>query len=113
MGWRNRERPAFTDRVRPDLVLCLAVVHHLAVGRGRPLAQVVEWLSDTGADVVVEVPHADDPMVRRLRRRSGLDLGYGLDTFDALVRECFDVVRTEALPGAPRTMYELSPRQPG
>ena len=36
LGWRSRERPAFVDRVRPDLVLCLAVVHHLALDEHRP-----------------------------------------------------------------------------
>jgi hypothetical protein len=31
LGWQGRERRALTDRVRPDIVLCLALVHHLAI----------------------------------------------------------------------------------
>ena len=65
LGWRSRERPAFVDRVRPDLVLCLAVVHHLALTNTVPLDEVVAFLADFGAPLVVEFPHRDDPMAAR------------------------------------------------
>ena len=35
LGWRTCERAAFVERVRPELVLCLAVVHHLALDEHR------------------------------------------------------------------------------
>ena len=47
LGWRNRERAAFAERVRPDVTLALALVHHLriggqrAAGRGRVVAQII------------------------------------------------------------------------
>ena len=46
LGWRNRERPAFVERVRPDLVLCLAVVHHLALTNTVPLDEIVAQQPD-------------------------------------------------------------------
>ena len=47
-GWRGTERRAFTDRQRPDLVLALALVHHLALAANVPLEQVVDWFADIG-----------------------------------------------------------------
>jgi hypothetical protein len=60
MGWRSRERAAFTERVRPDLVLCLAVVHHLALTNTAPFEHIVDLLADFDAPLVVEFPHPDD-----------------------------------------------------
>jgi hypothetical protein len=36
LGWQGRERRALTDRVRPDIVLCIALVHHLAIASNVP-----------------------------------------------------------------------------
>ena len=73
LGWRARERPSFVDRVRPDLVLCLAVIHHLALSGTVPFPEIVAFLHDFSAPLVVEMPHRDDPMAARLlaRKRAG------------------------------------------
>src|SRR5699024_8918680 len=39
-GWRGRERSPFQSRVDPDLVLCLAVVHHLAISDTVPFSEI-------------------------------------------------------------------------
>ena len=48
LGWRSRERPSFVERVRPDLVLCLAVIHHLALSNTVPFDEIVAFLHDFG-----------------------------------------------------------------
>lgn len=45
IGWRNRERAPFAERVQPDVTL--ALVHHLAIGANVPLPEVVDWLGGT------------------------------------------------------------------
>jgi SAM-dependent methyltransferase len=68
-GWRNTERPSFLDRATGhfDLVLCLAVLHHLVVGDGLPLAEVVDLIATLTTDVLVaEFVPADDPWCARL-----------------------------------------------
>jgi hypothetical protein len=44
IGWRNSERSTLIDRGRPELTLCLALVHHLSIGRNIPLRELVDWL---------------------------------------------------------------------
>ena len=107
LGWRSRERPSFVDRVRPDLVLCLAVVHHLALTNTVPLDEIVAFLADFGAPLVVEFPHDDDPMAARLlaRKRAGVFDAYHRDNWERALAARFDVHATETLPGGTRTLY--------
>lgn len=114
LGWRNRERAPFVDRVRPDLTLALALVHHLAVGANVPLPQVVEWLAGFGGRLVVEFVHVDDPMVTRLlsNKPAGLFDDYTREGFEALLAERFTVAATETLPGGTRTLYLVHPEGP-
>ena len=40
LGWRGEERPPLERRAKPDLVLALALVHHLAIGANVPLPRL-------------------------------------------------------------------------
>ena len=62
-GWGNTERQPFFQRVQPDLGLCLAVIHHLVSSESIPPELVAELLRSIDADVVLEIPSLDDPMV--------------------------------------------------
>jgi SAM-dependent methyltransferase len=110
-GWRNAERRAFTDRDRPDLVLGLALVHHLAIAANVPLPEVVAWLRSLEATVVVEFVAPHDPMAERLlaNKPPGLHRDYRLDTFEPLLARQFTVERREELPGGSRTLYLAIP----
>jgi hypothetical protein len=111
-GWRSRERPSFTERVRPDLVLCLAVVHHLALTNTVPFDQIVAYLADFGAPLVVELPHRDDPMAARLlaRKRTGLFDHYDLPQWEDALGERFVIDERRLLPSGRRTLYRCTPR---
>lgn len=68
-GWRNTERPSFLDRATGyfDCVLCLAVLHHLVVGDGLPLAAVVDLMATLSTDLLIaEFVPAEDPWCTRL-----------------------------------------------
>lgn len=43
-GWRSKERTALFARARPDALLALSVVHHLAIARNVPLEEIVQVL---------------------------------------------------------------------
>jgi ribosomal protein L11 methylase PrmA len=110
MGWRGSERLRLEERGRPDLVLALALVHHLAIGANVPLAAVVDWLADLGAALVIEFPAREDPMVVRLlsRKREDAHPDYGLENFEALLERRFTVARREQL--GSRMLFEARPR---
>jgi ribosomal protein L11 methylase PrmA len=112
LGWRGRERPALLDRGAPELTLCLALVHHLAITRSIPLPEIVAWLRGLGGEVVVEFPLREDPMVGRLlaAKNEGAHGDYDLERFESLLGEAFDVRRTERLPSGTRVLFEAAPR---
>ncbi len=112
LGWRGRERLALEDRGRPELTLCLALVHHLAITHNVPLAEIVDWLAGLGGELVLEVPTREDPMVQRLlaAKRDGAHEDYELDGIERLVEAAFAVRRREVLPSGTRVLLEASPR---
>lgn len=107
MGWRSRERAPFVERVRPDLTLCLAVVHHLALTNNVPLDEIVQFLADFGAPLVVEFPHRDDQMASRLlaRKRTGLFDTYDVANWEQALERRFVVHERTILPSGTRTLY--------
>jgi hypothetical protein len=111
LGWRSRERPPFVTRVRPDLVLCLAVVHHLALTNTVPLDEIVAFLAEFGAPLVVEFPHRDDVMAARLlaRKRSGVFDGYDVGPWERALGAHFAVRAQQTLPSGTRTLYRADP----
>ena len=112
IGWRNTERPAFFDRAQPDVVLMLALIHHLAITANVPLPQIVDWMASFGARIVVEFVHTDDVQTKRLlaNKPEGLFPGYRVDVFERLLAERFTIEKQESLPSGTRTLYLVSPR---
>ncbi len=112
IGWRNRERAAFAERVRPDVTLALALVHHLAIAANVPLPEVVSWLRSFGGRLVVELVHVDDVQVQRLlaNKPAGLFDDYRREAFEALLAEQFLVHEQQILPGGTRTLYLAEPK---
>lgn len=110
LGWRHAERASFADRGRPDLVLALALLHHLSLSAHVPIAELVAWLASFGGRVVVEFVDKTDPMaVRLLRNKVDIYDDYRQDHFEAELTRHFRVVAREAIPAAPRTLYALEP----
>jgi hypothetical protein len=111
LGWRNHERLTLAERGRPDLVLALALVHHLVIGRTIPMRELVDWLADLGSELVVEFPDRDDVMVKRLlaRKRDGAHPDYTRSAFEDVLGSRFEIQSRVALPSRTRTLYHAAP----
>ncbi|MGH7553889.1 MAG: class I SAM-dependent methyltransferase, partial [Longimicrobiales bacterium] len=101
-GWAHRERLSLEERGPADVVLALALVHHLAIARNVPLPRIAEHLSRLGRALVVEfVPKQDAQVVRLLRNRPDIFPGYTRDGFETAfgsyftIREAADVADSE------------------
>jgi SAM-dependent methyltransferase len=111
VGWRNGECQSFLDRARGqfDLVLLLAVLHHLLVSERIPLVDVLELVSElTRSWAIVEFVGPEDGMFRRIARgREDLHRNLTQASFESACRRRFDIVRHESLPGSHRALYLL------
>ena len=111
LGWRGLERRPLADRGAPDLILCLALAHHVVIGRNVPLADFVAWLAGFGAEVVVEIVDREDPMVDRLlRNRCGQAIEYSDAAARELLTRHFGAVTHETMASGTRTLYHCLPR---
>ena len=64
LGWNGEERGSLASRGKADFVLCLALIHHLAVGAGLPLPKFFAWLDGVCDGGLIEFVPKDDPKVR-------------------------------------------------
>jgi hypothetical protein len=110
-GWRGAERKGLVERGRPNLTFCLALVQHLVLGSGVPLAELIDWFAGLETSLVIEFVSKDDPMVRKLLRgRRDNYFDYDIITFERLLREKFEVLGSEVLDSGTRTLYYAAPR---
>jgi hypothetical protein len=111
LGWRGEERRPLADRSPPDLTLCLALVHHVALSGNVPVCAFLDWLADLGTEVVIEFPTRDDPMVRRLldRKSPGANPDYETEAFGRALEERWRIERRETLPSGTRILYRATP----
>jgi hypothetical protein len=113
LGWRGLERRSLPDRDKPDLVLALALVHHVCISANVPVTEFVDWLASLRSALVVEFPARDDPMVKKLMapKREGLHPDYELEFFERRLGEAFEVERSERLESGTRVLYFARPKR--
>ena len=110
LGWRGRERLPLADRGAPELIMCLALMHHLVIGRNIPLDEFVAWLAQFGAEVILEFVGRDDPMVKRLLlNRRDQEFEYSDAALGAALGRHFGAVTHETLASGTRTLYHCQP----
>ena len=113
-GWRGAERKDLAARGRPDLVLCLALVHHLVIGANVGLGDLLDWLADLTSHLIFEWVDRDDPMVERLlRHREEPYADYDRERFAAELTARFEVLRRETLPSGRRHLVFARSRRNG
>jgi hypothetical protein len=111
LGWRGLERKTWTDRGKPELILALALLHHVSVTGNVPVRQFIDWLASLGSHVVIEFMTREDPMVKKLLAAKRVEHeDYERGFFERCVGEAFDVERTQELPSGTRILYSLKPR---
>jgi hypothetical protein len=100
-GWENRETSTLLHRLeaKSDLVLMLAVIHHLLLMEQIPIASILDLVHRlTGRYLVVEWVPVTDPMFQSLMR--GRDALYGALTENDLLTACqgrFHTLRRQPL----------------
>lgn len=106
LGWRGRERKPIAERGSPDLVICLALLHHMVIGSNIPLEELLGWLSGLGCALIIEFVDRKDPMVEKLLRNKDDDYpGYSKENFERELSRGFASIQKEVLTSGTRTLY--------
>jgi SAM-dependent methyltransferase len=114
LGWRNRECPPLLERMqgRFDMVLMLALVHHLLVTERIPLPEIVDLASELSTQyAIVEYIGPGDPMFQRLTRgRDALHQSLNEEVFEQVWKTRFEILNSAEIPNSGRKLYLLGRR---
>ncbi len=111
-GWAHEERESFADRGPADLVLALALVHHLAIAHNLPLPRIAEFFSRIARALVIEfVPKSDSQLQRMLATRVDIFSEYTREDFEAAFDTWFTIEATYPVRDAERTVYLMRRRE--
>ena len=103
-GWAGQERHELWSRGRPDMILCLALTHHVVLSSNIPLQAFVGWLGAAGANLIIEFVDKKDPMAERLLlNKDDTYRDYSQKNFEAYLKEHFLLEKQQT--GATRTLY--------
>ena len=84
LGWSLGERRSIVARANADVVMALALVHHLAIGKNVPLDDIATFFAALGPWLIIEfVPKADPMAAKLLATREDIFPAYDFDGFRA------------------------------
>jgi ribosomal protein L11 methylase PrmA len=114
VGWANRERASLAERKRPDVLLALALVHHLAVAGNLPLARIAAYFAELADALVIEfVPKSDLKVQQLLATREDVFPDYHRRGFEAAFARCWQIVDSAPIEGSERMLYRMQSRRFG
>jgi len=106
LGWANRERDALGDRPKPDLVIALALIHHLAISNNLPLGLISAYFSELAPWLIIEfVPKTDSQVQRLLASREDIFEHYTQDDFEATFQQHYNIRKVQDIKGSQRRLY--------
>ena len=112
LGWANQERLSLAERGPVDMVLALALVHHLAISNNVPLPHLAEYLQGLGRWLVIEfVPKEDSQVKILLATRQDIFPDYTPAGFENAFGEYYTIHETISLPETQRVLYLMKARQ--
>lgn len=111
IGWANRERGSLFERERPDALLALALIHHLAIANNVPLRWVAATFARLAQGLVVEfVPKTDAKVQALLTSREDIFPDYTREGFEAAFEHSWTIEAIDPIEGSERVLYRMRRR---
>jgi hypothetical protein len=111
VGWEGRERPPLQERVKPNMVLALALIHHLAISSALPFEYLVKYFRSWNCPVLIEFVPKSDPQVQTLFP-GGLDIfpNYTEEKFTEVFSSEFSIKNRLPIGDSVRVLYYMVPK---
>ena len=106
LGWANEERMSLMERGPADLVLALALIHHLSIGNNVPFDKIAYFFSKLGDSLIIEfVPKTDSQVQKMLSNRKDIFTGYSQTAFEAEFEKYFSIEKQIPIIHTERVLY--------
>ena len=94
------------ERQKPDCILALALIHHLAISNNLPFEKIAEWFSQISDNLIIEfIPKKDSQVQILLATRDDVFLNYNKDEFEKAFNLYFNLIKSEQITDSYRTIY--------
>ncbi|GAP22989.1 class I SAM-dependent methyltransferase [Leptolinea tardivitalis] len=108
IGWANKERDSLANRGPADIVMALALIHHICISNNVPLESFAEYLQSLGKYVVIEfVPKEDSQVKILLKTRKDIFPRYTIEGFEEAFVKSFEILNKKSVEGSLRVLYLL------
>jgi hypothetical protein len=106
LGWAHNERHSLLDRGPADLVLALALIHHLAISNNVPLSRLAQFFASCGKHLIIEfVPKGDSQVQKLLASRKDIFPEYTQSDFEREFSRYFTIEQSVPVPESSRVIY--------
>ena len=106
IGWHLEERMSITERGPVEMIMALALIHHLVIANNTPLIMVAQFLADLCSWLIIEFVPKEDPKVQRLlTSREDIFPDYTKAGFETAFKRCFAIEQTELIEDSTRILY--------
>ena len=110
-GWNYLERKNLSDRGKPDLILALALIHHVVISANIPLPDFIKWLAQNSCELVLEFVDKSDSMVAELlRNKDDQYVDYEKGFLEKNLKKFYRIQSQQNLKSGMRTLYYCVPR---
>ncbi len=106
MGWANKERPELAVRSKPDLILALALIHHITITNNVPFEKVSQYFAGISEWLIIEFVPTDDEKIKPLPETGG-KLLYNRQNFERGFFEEFELVTEKKIARSERSLLLL------
>jgi ribosomal protein L11 methylase PrmA len=111
LGWRGLERLPLARRGKPDLILALALIHHVVITANVPPAEFEAWMAGLGGELVTQFATKQDEMVKTLlRNKDDQYADYDQAYFESRLDQHYRIAARETIQSGSRTLYHAIPR---
>lgn len=106
IGWKNEERMSFTSRGPAEMVMALAIIHHLAISNNVPFKNLADFFSNMCRTLIIEfVPKSDSQVMHLLATRVDIFPNYTQQDFEKDFSEYFVIRDFQVIDESERILY--------
>lgn len=106
IGWMNVERESLIQRSNPDIVLALALIHHLAISNNLPLSKIASFFHKMSKYLIIEfVPKQDSQVQKLLATREDVFKDYDIKGFKKEFSNFYNIKESSKINESERTLY--------
>ena len=112
IGWLNQERESLFERGHAEVILALALIHHLAISNNVPFGRIAECFHKLCRHLVIEfVPKSDSQVQRLLKTRADIFSQYDQAHFEEAFQAHFTILKAMRIGDSDRMLYLMRTRE--